>query len=390
MTLRILPHLRSPLFPHLHRGFRTTTTRDDFHFDTHHFVQRLEREGLNRAQAEGIMSAMAEVIDESIRNMTSNMVTKTDHEKVLVPTLYSSCAYHQLIANHGWARPPKKKQHYTQQVDFAQLKSELQLTEKHDLTMIKAENDRLFTDIEKLRQRLREEVSRTQAGVRLDLNLEKGRIREEASRQELKMKEVDTRIEQEIAGLRAAIQSSKVGDYLLRLGELIHDLGVRRRHSSTWLGLVSCVFGSVKCDQLTDCLCSDWLHGASHGIPTFPGVIGSFPSGFRCARSFSGTMFFISTSTDLPLYHICASRGYCISRIISYLRTVRTRACQRKIQSIKCIKPKVSLSVCLADSVVYGGVTMPHSLLAGVVDHQRLGFRMRPTGKARKRGPNRR
>jgi hypothetical protein len=105
-----------------------------------------------------------------------------------------------------------KQQHYTQQVDFSQLKSELQLNEKHDLTMIKGENDRLLTDIEKLKQRLREEISRTQAGVRLDLNLEKGRIREEASRQELKMKEVETRIEQEIAGLRAAIQSSKVGD----------------------------------------------------------------------------------------------------------------------------------------------------------------------------------
>jgi hypothetical protein len=117
-------------------------------------------------------------------------------------------------ANHGHATE-KKQQHYTQQVDFAQLKSELQLNEKHDLTMIKAENDRLLTDIEKLRQRLREEISRTQAGVRLDLNLEKGRIRDESSRQELKMKEVDTRIEQEIAGLRAAIQSSKVGDYIL-------------------------------------------------------------------------------------------------------------------------------------------------------------------------------
>jgi hypothetical protein len=45
-------------------------------------VQRLEREGLNRAQAEGIMAAMAEVIDESIRNMTSNMVTKADQDKV--------------------------------------------------------------------------------------------------------------------------------------------------------------------------------------------------------------------------------------------------------------------------------------------------------------------
>jgi Protein of unknown function (DUF1640) len=95
-------------------------------------------------------------------------------------------------------------------VDFAQIKSELQLMEKNDLAMIKAENDRLVTDLEKLKQRLREEITRTQAGVRLDLNLEKGRMREESSGQELKIKEVDTRIEQEIAGLRTAIQASKV------------------------------------------------------------------------------------------------------------------------------------------------------------------------------------
>jgi len=127
------------------------------------------------------MSAMAEVIDESIRNMTSNMVTKAAQEK----------------------------HHYTQQVDFAQLKSELQLMEKNDLAMMKAENDRLVTDIEKLKLRLREEITRTQAGVRLDLNLEKGRMREETSSQELKIRETDTRIEREIAELRTAIQASK-------------------------------------------------------------------------------------------------------------------------------------------------------------------------------------
>ncbi|KAG6812834.1 hypothetical protein H0H92_016103 [Tricholoma furcatifolium] len=158
------------------RSFYATAYRPDFHFDTHHFVQRLEREGLNRAQAEGIMTAMAEVIDESIRNMTSNMVTKAEQEKA---------------------------------IDFAQIKSELQLMEKNDLAMIKAENDRLAADVEKLKQRLREEITRTQAGVRLDLNLEKGRMREESSQQELKIKEVDTRIEQEIANLRTAIQASK-------------------------------------------------------------------------------------------------------------------------------------------------------------------------------------
>jgi len=79
----------------LSREFSRCRPWSDFHFDTHHFVQRLEREGLNRAQAEGIMAAMAEVIDESIRNMTSNMVTKAEQEKVclfytlLATTLYS-------------------------------------------------------------------------------------------------------------------------------------------------------------------------------------------------------------------------------------------------------------------------------------------------------------
>lgn len=66
-----------------------------------------------------------------------------------------------------------------------------------------------MVDVEKLKQRLREEITRTQAGVRLDLNLEKGRIRDESGQQELKIKEVDTRIESEIAGLRTQIEQAK-------------------------------------------------------------------------------------------------------------------------------------------------------------------------------------
>jgi len=42
--------------------------------------------------------------------------------------------------------------------------------------------------------------------VRLDLNLEKERIREEANVQELKINETEARIEQEVAGLRESIE----------------------------------------------------------------------------------------------------------------------------------------------------------------------------------------
>ena len=95
-------------------------------------------------------------------------------------------------------------------MDFAQLKSEMQLLEKNDLSTMRADYDRLSADLERLKLRLREEIMRTQSGVRLDLNLEKGRMREASSGQELKIKEVDTRIEKEIADLRTSIQASKV------------------------------------------------------------------------------------------------------------------------------------------------------------------------------------
>jgi hypothetical protein len=176
-------------------------------------VNRLEREGLSRKQSVGIMEALEEVVEESIRTMTANLVTRAEQEK------------HQ----------------YTQKVDFAKLKSEITLLEKQDFSLLKSENERLLSEVERLKQRLREgasasrpcsanhicvrrpssivlplrtplstEITRTQAGVRLDLNLEKGRIRDELSAREVKIKEVDTRIESEISTIRAQMESVKV------------------------------------------------------------------------------------------------------------------------------------------------------------------------------------
>jgi len=121
----------------------------------------------------------------------------------------------------------QERQHYTQQVDFAQLKSEVQLVEKNDISLLKAENDRLASDLEKLKSRLREEITRTQAGVRLDMNLEKGRLRDENTVQELKLREVEGRIESEMAGLRTSIENAKsttlqyLGTVLLGCGALV-------------------------------------------------------------------------------------------------------------------------------------------------------------------------
>lgn len=52
-------------------------------------------------------------------------------------------------------------------------------------------------------------MQRAQSSVRLDLNLEKGRIREESSLHELKIKETDSRIEKEVGDLRGLLESVK-------------------------------------------------------------------------------------------------------------------------------------------------------------------------------------
>lgn len=138
------------------------------------------------------MEALEEVVEESIRTMTANLVTRAEQEK------------HQ----------------YTQKVDFAKLKSEITLLEKQDFSLLKSENERLLSEVEKLKQQLRENITRAQAGVRLDLNLEKGRIRDELSARDLKLKEVDTRIESEINTLRASMESVKFSIIQYVIGSL--------------------------------------------------------------------------------------------------------------------------------------------------------------------------
>lgn len=128
-----------------------------------------------------MMKVLNDVIEESIQNLTRTMVLREDAAKAT----------------------------YTQKVDFAKLRSELLSADSTENNTTRAAHERLANDLAKFNSRLRDEVGRTQASVRLDLNLEKGRIREEAVGQELKVKETETRIEQEVAAMRQQLEQVK-------------------------------------------------------------------------------------------------------------------------------------------------------------------------------------
>ncbi|RYP42949.1 hypothetical protein DL770_011991 [Monosporascus sp. CRB-9-2] len=178
------PTVQSPILSKLtlRRSFHTTVARPrDHHFDTLKFVQRLRSEGFTEEQSVAMMKTLNDVIEESIQNLTRTMVLREDAAKAT----------------------------YTQKVDFAKLRSELLSADNTESNTTRAAHERLTNDITKLNNRLRDEIGRTQASVRLDLNLEKGRIREETVSQELKVKETETKIEQELAALREKLEQVK-------------------------------------------------------------------------------------------------------------------------------------------------------------------------------------
>lgn len=98
---------------------------------------------------------------------------------------------------------------YQQRVDFAKLRDQLLTSDRNEFHNIENEYERVRSDLEKMRSKLKEEITKVNAGFKLDLSLEKGRIREESSHHDLQIKEIDTRIDHEVSNMKMEIDSVK-------------------------------------------------------------------------------------------------------------------------------------------------------------------------------------
>lgn len=108
--------------------------------------------------------------------------------------------------------------------------------EGRDVAEVKTANERLKSEIEKLRKQLQEEITRSQAGVRLDLNLEKGRIRDETIEQHERLRKTDDKIESEIQTLRRQMEG-------IKLQILQYMIGKKKEswhHCEGWRILIRC------------------------------------------------------------------------------------------------------------------------------------------------------
>ena len=115
-------------------------------FDTFKFMQHLEQEGFPRDTSEAIMNAVALVIDESVSEIGQTLVTHQEFEKVC----------------------------YLNRADFNKLATEITMLEHNDFALLKQDMIRLRAEMEKLNQRIAEDLARVQSNVRLEQSLVKG------------------------------------------------------------------------------------------------------------------------------------------------------------------------------------------------------------------------
>ena len=116
--------------------------------------------------------------------------------------------------------------------------------EQTDVDNVKQTNEYLKSEIEKLKKALSEEITRSHAGVRLDINLEKGRIRDEGQILQEHLQHTDHRIESEIRALRKHMEGIKlqISQYMIGKATLEWNLDISPLFRSIVINLHDAVY----------------------------------------------------------------------------------------------------------------------------------------------------
>jgi len=164
-----------------------------FLVDTLALVRRLEGQGVPSKQAEAITAAITEVLNDSVENVSQSFVSKAEMQKI------------EMI----------------QESNLSKFKSEVQSSQGHHFSLLQHETEKLRNDIEKMRSELRYEIDKVTAGQRLDLNLERGRIRDELANQNAETNNLTNKLDREIHALRAQLEAAKYDVIKYCIGTLV-------------------------------------------------------------------------------------------------------------------------------------------------------------------------
>ncbi|PKK33777.1 mitochondrial calcium uniporter regulator 1, transcript variant X1, partial [Columba livia] len=139
-------------------------------FDTHALVRLLEENGFTPQQSEVIVSALVKIMNANLDMIYKDMVTKVQQVSL------KEIALQQVMSHIGG------------------VKKDMIILEKSEFSALRSENEKLKLELQQIKKQVMDEIAKVQADNKLNLNLEKTRVKELYSLNERKLLEMRTEI----------------------------------------------------------------------------------------------------------------------------------------------------------------------------------------------------
>uniref|UniRef100_A0A663MMH5 Mitochondrial calcium uniporter regulator 1 n=2 Tax=Athene cunicularia TaxID=194338 RepID=A0A663MMH5_ATHCN len=194
-------------------------------FDTHALVCLFEENGFTTQQSEVIVSALVKIMNTNLDVIYKDMVTKVQQEIAL-----------QQVMSH-----------------IGGVKKDMIILEKSEFSALRSENEKIKLELQQIKKQVMDEITKVRADNKLNLNLEKSRVKELYSLNERKLLEMrtevvelhaqqdraltqtDRKIDTEVADLKTMLESHKLDNIKYLAGSVFTCLTVALGFYRLWI-----------------------------------------------------------------------------------------------------------------------------------------------------------
>ncbi|NXK09428.1 MCUR1 regulator, partial [Herpetotheres cachinnans] len=190
-------------------------------FDTHALVCLLEENGFTTRQSEVIVSALVEIMNTNLDMIYKDMVTKVQQEIAL-----------QQVMSH-----------------IGGVKKDMIILEKSEFSALRSENEKIKLELQQIKKQVMDEIIKVRADNKLNLNLEKSRVKELVSfcyflletsqhghaQQDRALTQTDRKIDTEVADLKTMLESHKLDNIKYLAGSVFTCLTVALGFYRLWI-----------------------------------------------------------------------------------------------------------------------------------------------------------
>ncbi|NXW14231.1 MCUR1 regulator, partial [Circaetus pectoralis] len=191
-------------------------------FDTHALVCLLEENGFTTQQSEVIVSALVKIMNTNLDMIYKDMVTKVQQEIAL-----------QQVMSH-----------------IGGVKKDMIILEKSEFSALRSENEKIKLELQQIKKQVMDEITKVRADNKLNLNLEKSRVKELVTsypksiftliysihaQQDRALTQTDRKIDTEVADLKTMLESHKLDNIKYLAGSVFTCLTVALGFYRLWI-----------------------------------------------------------------------------------------------------------------------------------------------------------